>query len=52
MKICHSDEPFNIHMQSFIDIIQENNWVSTTKKGKGKLSVFCGNGEHIIIIYG
>ena len=26
-------EPVNIHIQSLINIIQENNWVVTTKKG-------------------
>ena len=26
-------EPVNIHIQSLINIIQENNWVITTKKG-------------------
>ena len=34
-------EPVNIHKQSLINIIQENNWV---QKGKGKLPLFCGNG--------
>ena len=36
-------EPDNIHIQSLINIISENNWVITTKKGKGKLPLFCGN---------
>ena len=36
-------EPVNISMQSLINIIQENNWVNTTKKGKGKLTLFFGN---------
>ena len=31
---------------------QDNNWVITTKKGKGKLPLFCGNGEQVITIYG
>ena len=26
-------EPVNIHIQSLINIIQENNWLITTKKG-------------------
>ena len=26
-------EPVNIHIQSLINIMQENNWVITTKKG-------------------
>ena len=29
----YPDEPVNIHIQSLINIIQENNWVITTKKG-------------------
>ena len=37
-------EPFHIHIQSLINIMQENNWVITTKMGKGKLSLFHGNG--------
>ena len=28
-------EPFNIHIQSLINIIQENNRVITNKKGRG-----------------
>ena len=39
-------DPVNIHIQSLINIIQENNWVITIKKGKGKLPLFHGNGEH------
>ena len=35
-----------------MNIIQENNWVITTKKGKGKLPLFCGNVEQVITIYG
>ena len=34
-----------------MNIIQENNWVITTKKGKGKLSLLCGNIERVIPIY-
>ena len=45
-------EPVNIHIQSLIDIIQENNKVITIRKGKGKLPLFCGYGERIIPIYG
>ena len=33
-------------------MIQEDNWVITTKNGKGKLPLFCGDGERIITIYG
>ena len=35
-----------------MNIIQENNWVISTKKGKGKLPLFCGNVERVIPIYG
>ena len=38
-------------MQSFININQEKNWLITTKKGKGKLPLFCGNGERVIPFY-
>ena len=44
-------EPVNIHIESLINIILENNWVITTKKGKGKLLIFCGNVERLIHIY-
>ena len=33
-------------------MIQENNRIITTKKGKGKLPLFCGNIERVILIYG
>ena len=39
----YPDEPVNIHIQPLINIIQDNNWVITIKKGKGKLPLFCGN---------
>ena len=32
MNKYYPDEPVNIHMQSLIHIIQENNWVITTQK--------------------
>ena len=49
----YQGEPGNIHIQSLIDTIQENNWVITTKKkGRGKLPLFRGNGERVIPIYG
>ena len=35
-----------------MSMIQENNWVITTKNGKGKLPIFCGKGERLIPIYG
>ena len=31
--------------------MQEDNWVISTKKGKGKLPLFCGNVERVIPIY-
>ena len=34
-----------------MNIIQEKNWVITTKKGKGKLPLFCGNVERVFSIY-
>ena len=34
-----------------MNIIQEKNWVITTKKDKGKLPIFCGNVERVIPIY-
>ena len=34
-----------------MNIIQENNWAITTKKGKGKLPLFRGNVEQVIPIY-
>ena len=51
MKKYYPGEPVYIHIQSLINIIQEKNWVITTKKGKGKLPLFCGNGERVIPIY-
>ena len=45
-------EPVNIHIQSLISIIQENNRVITTKKGNGKIPLFRGNGERVNPIYG
>ena len=51
INIYYPGEPFNIHIQSIINIIQENNLVITTKKGKGKLPLFCGNGERVNPIY-
>ena len=33
INIYYPGEPVNIHIQSVINIIQENNWVITTTKG-------------------
>ena len=33
-------EPVKIYIRSLVNIIQDNNWVITTKKGKGKLILF------------
>ena len=52
MNKYYPGEPVNIHIQSLINIIQENNWVITKKKGKGKLPLFRGNVEQVIPIYG
>ena len=45
-------EPVNVNIKSLINIIQDNNRLITTKKGKGKLPLFYGNGEQVIPIYG
>ena len=44
MNAYYSHEPVNIHIKPLINIIQENNRVITTKKGNGKLPLFCDNG--------
>ena len=51
MNKDYPGEPINIHIQPLINIMQDNNRVITTKKGKGKLPIFCGNGEQVITIY-
>ena len=51
MNKYYPDESVNIHIQSLINIMQDNNWVITTKKGKGRLPLFFGNGEWVITIY-
>ena len=51
MKNIYTGEPVNIYIQPLIYIIQENNWAITTKKGKGKLPLFCGNGKWVVPIY-
>ena len=40
MQKYYPDEPVNIHIQSLINIIQQNNRVLTTKKGTDKLTLF------------
>ena len=52
MKKYYPGEPVNIHIQSRINIIQKNNRVITTKKGRVKLPLFCGNVEWVILVYG
>ena len=47
----YADEPVNINIQSLINIIQDNSWVITNKKGKGKLPLFSGNRERVNSIY-
>ena len=44
-------KPVNIHIQSLINIIQENNWEITPPKGMGKLTLFYGNEEWVVPIY-
>ena len=51
MKKYHPGKPVNIHLQLLINIIQENNWIITTKNGKGKLPLFNGEGERVITVY-
>ena len=51
MNKYYQGEPVNIGIQSRINIIQEKNWLISTKKGKGKLPLFSGNGERLIPIY-
>ena len=48
----YPDKPVNIHIQQLINMIQKNNWVITTKKGKGKIPLFRDNGERVNPIYG
>ena len=43
MKKYYPDKPVNIHIKLSINTQQKNNWVIATKKGKGKLPLFCGN---------
>ena len=51
MKTYYPVEPVNIHIQSLINIIQENNRIINTINGKGKLPLYCVNRERIIPIY-
>ena len=44
-------EPVSIHIYLLINIIQKNNCVIATEKGKGILPLFCINGEQVIPIY-
>ena len=39
MKKYYSGEPVNIHIKLSIKIIQYKNWVITTKKGYGKITI-------------
>ena len=51
MNTYYPSEPININIQPLMNIIQDNNRVITTKNGKGKLPLFCGNREQVIPIY-
>ena len=51
MEKYYPGEPVNIHIQLLITIIQDNNRVITTKKVRGKLTLFCGNVGRLIPIY-
>ena len=52
MNKYYPGETDNIHIQSLINIMQENNRELPPKKGNGKLTLFRGNGEQVIPIYG
>ena len=51
MNKYYPGEPVSIYIQQWINIIPENNWATTIKKGKGKLPLFIGNVEQVIPIY-
>ena len=51
MNKYYPGETDNIHIQSLIHIMQENNRLITMQKGEGKLILFCGNRERVIPIY-
>ena len=51
MKKYYRGKLVHIHIQSLININQENKRVIAAKKVKGKLPLFCGNGERTIPIY-
>ena len=51
MKKYYPGEPVHINIPSLINIIQETIGKLPPKKGKGKLPLFCGNGEQVITIY-
>ena len=53
MKKYYPGEQVNIHVQLLINIIQDNNrLIATKKKGNPKFTLFCGNGERAISLYG
>ena len=47
----YAGEPVNIHIESLINIIQDNNRVTPQEKDNGKLKLFFGNVEWIFTIY-
>ena len=51
MNKYYPGEPFNTHIHSLINNMQENNRVITTKKGKGKLPLLRGNEEQVRTAY-
>ena len=51
MNKYYPGEPVNIYIQSLINIMDDKHLVITTKRGKGKLPLFCGNEEWVIPIY-
>ena len=52
MKKQYPGEPFNLRIQSLINNFQEKNWLIATKKGEGKLPIFCCNVYRLVTIYG
>ena len=50
-KKYYPNEPVNIRIQLLINIIQNNNWVISTKNTKSNLPLFSDDGERVIPIY-
>ena len=50
-KKYYPGELVHMHIKPLMHIIQEKIGLLPPKKGKGKLPLFCGNGEWVITIY-